>query len=71
MASHELARMKKMDAYIASARQQQHHGMSDVPPEEDEVDRPKMRRGAGPAGQKDQVGSLTLADSIRWRSLPE
>jgi len=56
MASHELARMKKMDAYIAVRGSNNVTELSDVPPETMKLIARKMRAGAGSASQKDQVG---------------
>jgi len=64
MASHELNTNEKNECIYRSARQQQHHGIVRCAAGEYEVDRPKNAAGAGPAGQKNQVGSLTLADSF-------
>ena len=60
-ATHELARMKKMDAYIAIPRQPQHHRAVRRPGRPDEAGREKNAAGAGPAGARKQSGSC-----LRW-----
>src|SRR5437762_12128651 len=55
MASHELARMKKMNAYIAVRGSNNITELSDVPPEKMKLIGRKMRRAQDQVGQKTQV----------------
>ena len=64
VASHELARMKKMDAYIALRGSHNITELADVPVGQNAVDRQENATGAGPTRQKDEVGRPALAYSI-------
>jgi aminopeptidase len=64
VASHELARMKKMNAYIAVRGSHNITELSDVPPAKIAIDRQKNAAGAGPTRQKDQMGRLALAYAV-------
>ena len=58
LASHELARMKKMDAYIAVRGSNNITELSDVPADQENAP------GAGPASKKDEMGRPTLAYTV-------
>src|SRR2546423_4710960 len=64
MASHELARMKKMNAYIAVRGSNNITELSDVPPDKMKLIGRKMRPVQDQRVKKNQGGSVTLADSF-------
>ena len=63
-AIHELARMKKMDAYIAHSRQQQHHRIIRRPAGANEAGGEENAAGARPAGPENEMGRAALADPL-------
>jgi aminopeptidase len=64
IASHELARMKKMNAYIAVRGSNNITELSDVPAGDNEINRQENAARTGSASQKDQMGGLALAHSV-------
>ena len=62
-AAHELARMKKMDAYIAIRGSNNISELADVPIDQDETGRKKTAAVAGPAGAENEMGRAALANS--------
>ena len=63
-AIHELARMKKMDAYIAIRGSNNITELSDVPPEQMKLVAKKMRPVQDQRVQKDKMGGAALAHSV-------